>query len=262
MKRQLAPLTKNVYARALTRAFGDTLSVSESVPPAVILWPRSSKIMLRAALQNVGRLDLADQIEIPYAIDKVPQIPSEEEAKAYEYAVQAIPRGIQAIALLPLKLGLRAQEMLQIERTSIISAIKTGELKILRKGGKEAVLPATKIKPLLEEILTVPAKAPRITLKSKPQNTGKRTWEVIGKALSLGGPEAQYHALYRLIKLAGKLAGINVRPHLLRHAFATRMNRDGATAFTIQAALGHMRISTTQRYIHVNVKDIDQYLRE
>lgn len=50
----------------------------------------------------------------------------------------------------------------------------------------------------------------------------------------------------------GAKAGITirVRPHLLRHTFASEFLEDGGTLLELQAALGHSRIETTMIYAH------------
>ena len=42
----------------------------------------------------------------------------------------------------------------------------------------------------------------------------------------------------------------NIKPHSLRHAFATRMMANGASLKTIQSSLGHSQLQTTAIYIH------------
>lgn len=45
-------------------------------------------------------------------------------------------------------------------------------------------------------------------------------------------------------------------PHKLRHSYATYMIYNGADVETLRALLGHVDISTTQRYIHSNFKQM------
>ena len=54
---------------------------------------------------------------------------------------------------------------------------------------------------------------------------------------------------------AGLTAQENIKPHSLRHFFATNLDQNGAPLKVIQAALGHSSAQTTLIYLHSTEKD-------
>jgi integrase/recombinase XerD len=60
------------------------------------------------------------------------------------------------------------------------------------------------------------------------------------------------HLLEEVKSVAGLSTHDNIKPHSLRHCFATRMLTNGANMKVIQTALGHTDIKTTAIYLHAD----------
>jgi integrase/recombinase XerC len=161
---------------------------------------------------------------------------------------QLIPKRDRAIFELLYASGLRVSELVGLNYGNVDRAGRM--LRVLGKGRKERVVPyGSKAQeafeaywPLRHEILAHPQ------VKSDPEAVFVN---------HLGGRLTDRSVRY-MIKKYCKLANNNwdLHPHSLRHAFATHLLNDGADLRAIQELLGHVSLSTTQRYTQASIQQL------
>jgi site-specific recombinase XerD len=80
--------------------------------------------------------------------------------------------------------------------------------------------------------------------------------------LSIGKKPLACVTVRWVVKSVGLKVGIHVHPQLLRHTFATHLLDHGADIRMIQEMLGHISVSTTQKYTHVSMNQVQKVLEK
>lgn len=82
--------------------------------------------------------------------------------------------------------------------------------------------------------------------------------------LRRGGARLSRQSLEKLVAHHGRRMGLGFKlsPHLLRHACATHLVRNGADVRHVQALLGHRDLNTTALYTRVAVRDLARLIEE
>ena len=189
-------------------------------------------------------------ITAPKKKQTLPRFLSEEDIKKilnYLYVNKNTFKNFQTLLLTELlyATGLRVSELVSMKLSNLNDDLNS--ICILGKGNKERVIPLAKItKKILSQYLSSSH-----YLKSKYKSGD--TWLFPSRR----GHITRQTYYYKLKSIAIK-SGLNnkkVSPHMLRHAFASHMLKNGADLKVIQYLLGHEDISTVQIYTHVNLKD-------
>jgi integrase/recombinase XerC len=189
----------------------------------------------------------------------------------------ALGRRDRAILELFYASGLRLSELVSIDLEDL--NLSERMVRVMGKGGKQRLVPFNQstlsaLKTWMQDRAAIlaarrPPPAPPALAKKRiarglaPQRP-KAAKSDAGDPLFLNyrGKRLSGRSVDRLLRryVAQCSTRMGISPHALRHSFATHLLQRGADLRAIQELLGHSRLSTTQRYTHVNAAQlIDVY---
>ncbi|MFA5725719.1 MAG: site-specific tyrosine recombinase XerD [Candidatus Omnitrophota bacterium] len=194
--------------------------------------------------ERILKSDPSTLIESPKLWKRVPETLSLNEVEAL--IAQPNVRNIQGIrdkAILETlyATGMRVSEAVNLKKDNV--NLDIGFLRCIGKGAKERVIPLGK---------KAIAGIQRYLDISRPKLLKNKESEFL--FVSRFGSKISRQSFWKIIKKHATAARIKkpIKPHILRHSFATHLLEHGADLRSVQEMLGHSNISTTQIYTHIN----------
>jgi integrase/recombinase XerD len=187
--------------------------------------------------------DPAITVESPKFRQSLPQFLSVEEVdRLLAQPDVSSTLGLRDKAMIELlySAGLRVSELCNLSVDDL--HVEAGSLRCVGKGNKERLVPVGK------SALTV---LQQYIQKARPEILGERTSKYL--FVNRRGTKLDRISFWKNLGLYGRKAGLRkaLKPHMLRHSFATHLLDRGADLRSVQMMLGHSDISTTQIYTHV-----------
>jgi integrase/recombinase XerC len=190
-----------------------------------------------------------------------------EMEKLLQMPDTTIPLGRRDRAILELfyASGLRLSELVGLDLDDV--NLSSRMVRVFGKGRKERIVPFNHAS---EDALRAwlkdrggftPATPSDTRRPQKPVRHGRRRDPLF---VNYQGGRLSTRSVDRLVKryVAMCSTRFGISPHALRHSFATHLLQRGADLRAIQELLGHARLSTTQRYTHLNATELIETYRK
>jgi integrase/recombinase XerC len=185
----------------------------------------------------------------------------DEMSKLLETPDTSVPLGRRDKAILEMfyASGLRLSELVGLDVDDVNLSARV--VRVLGKGRKERIVPFNQ----------TAADALRAWLRDREgvqhaRPEGRAYGRKVRSPLFLNyqGGRLSTRSVDKLVRryVAECSTRFGISPHALRHSFATHLLEAGADLRAIQELLGHARLSTTQRYTHVNAAQLIETYRK
>jgi integrase/recombinase XerC len=214
---------------AAIRAFGRFLrreGVVNDDPAALVGTPKREQRLPA----HLGEAEIAQLLEMPDT-------------------TQPLGRRDRAILEMFYASGLRLSELVGLDVADV--NLSSRVVRVMGKGRKERIVPFNRS-----------AEAETLGVSAALAPRGRKGGHPL--FLNYQGRRLSTRSVDRLVRkyVAACSTRFGISPHALRHSFATHLLARGADLRAIQELLGHARLSTTQRYTHVNAAQLIETYRK
>ena len=161
--------------------------------------------------------------------------------------------------------GLRLSELVDLALEDV--NLSSRSVRVRGKGGKERLVPFNRT-----AADTIRAMLRDTAMRQPRGGSGLRSASVAARQvrrrqalfLNLRGGRLTTRSVDRIVRRYVRRAAIprGISPHALRHTFATHLLQAGADLRAIQDLLGHARLTTTQRYTHLDIARLRDVYRQ
>ena len=227
---------------------------------------------VRAFLRYLRREELIDDnpgalVATPKLDVRMPAHLSEDEMSALIESPASdtrLARRDRAILELFYASGLRLSELAGLDVDDV--NLSANMVRVLGKGGKERIVPfngsaASAVREYLKDrdaLVYGQGGQDRQVGRDRRDGPSRPSRARDPLFVNYRGGRLTARSVDRLVRryVAVTSTRMGISPHALRHSFATHLLQRGADLRVIQELLGHVSLSTTQRYTHVNAAQL------
>lgn len=200
--------------------------------------------------EGVVKADPSEQLETPKRWRELPDVLSALEVDRLIGTISLDEKFAfrdRAMLELAYGAGLRVSEWIGVGVKDVL--MEDLVVRVFGKGEKERIVPIGR---KAVGAVAIYLRELRPTME-KGEGAGRLFLNAHGRPLSRMGA-------WRILQKYVALSGItkHVKPHTLRHSFATHLLEGGADLRAVQEMLGHSDISTTQLYTHIDREHLRQ----
>lgn len=255
-EKPLYPIEQSLLSRYLRRLEAKGISAGTRMRRAACLSAFSKYLVYDGVVEAIPGL-----MPLPKREKTLPQIMTEGEIERLLAACEenggapayrALGLRDRAMIEMAYDCGLRASELCGLRLSDLDETL--GVMYVKGKGSKERIVPY---------VGSLRGMTARYLRESRPILQGAAGREDGGFLfLSARGAPVTRQELWKVVQKRGRRAGISknrLHPHVLRHSFATHLQRRGMDLRTLQELLGHASIATTEKYTHLDTELRDIY---